>query len=348
MATIQREFGIKTDPTAGGSAYDVLTAGAVPDADTFFPTLPGATLNKGIVHINHDAWVFARRGRTKPVPLSSAPELTVDFPCTRAIVEKLFKKVRGGTDTVTGMASPYTHAIGQIGFGQTLPAVYAQLVRDDLNQKFSGAILERLELNFPLMEEGTCRANFWPLFYDQFVAAPPTAVYTGITEDVMMLRDAKIYIDGSASAIPDLVGFTFHHENTAERKWYSGRNTVARSIGSPAKTRKLWFPTENKIKADVDMGYGLTFGNVNTAQELAHDFAQIQKLVFEVTGAPITGGTELLRITIYGGVHSDATTDPMSKDGDLNTAVTGGAFYSDADAADVLIEVVGPNAAVIT
>jgi hypothetical protein len=37
MANIRRLFGFAPDATAGGSGYDILTSGAIPDATKFCP-----------------------------------------------------------------------------------------------------------------------------------------------------------------------------------------------------------------------------------------------------------------------------------------------------------------------
>lgn len=352
MANIRRLFGIANDSVAGGSEYNDLTAGAVPDADTFWP-VTGGNLDHNIERTSRNDEVRGRRAATAPEPFRAAPAMTVPFPVYRSVVEKILRKTLGGTDTVSGgvVPAPQTHTLGTLGFGSTaLPAVHAQLVRDDLNHKMSGGAFNRVSLTFPLDGEATGETEIWGLYHAHFTGTVPTATYPDTT-NVLMLRDAQVFIDGAASAISDLQGFEFSFTNNLARKWYAKRNVVTQTIGSPSTTKKLWFPAENKLGASQDVTYRINLGNVNTAQELAHDFAQIQKFVFEVEGNPLgttPAANELVRITIYNGVHTGGGSENLSARDDITSSFEGGAFYSTTDAADIKVEVVNASATPIT
>ncbi len=347
MATIRRLFGFK-DEAGPAQSYDDLTMGAVPDADTFWP-VTGGTLDKNTERIDRNDEVRGRRANTAPRPFRAAPVLTVPVRAYLSVIAKGLRKTLGGTDVVTGAMSPYNHALGVLGLGAgALPTVSAQLVRDDLNHKLSGCAFNRASLTFPLDGEGTAEFELWGLYHAHFATAPPSATFTGMSDDVLMLRDAEVFIDGSGTAIQDLTNFAFSFTNNLTRKWYAKRNVVTQTLGTPAQTRKLWFPEENKLGAAQDVTYTIGLGNVNAAQELAEEYGQIQKFVFDVAGGPITGGTELLRITIYGGAHSGGGAEALSARDDITASFDGGAFYSTTDAADILVEVVNGSNTVLT
>lgn len=356
MATIRRLFGIADDATTGGSEYDDLSAIAAgvavaafePIDATFFIPVTGGSLDWNLERIDRNEEVRMRRAVMPPLPFRAAPTITVPGLAYRSVVEKLLRKALGNaTYTPTG-TGPYTHSFPLAGMGGGLLPIHSQMVRDDLNQKMSGGFINRLTLNFPLDGEGTWEAEIHGLYAAHYTRAMPTVAWTGLSADVMMLRDAKVFIDGSATAIPDLQGFEFTYNNNLEPKFYASKNVVTQSIGSPALTRKLWFPGERKFGAAADVTYALNFGNVDTAQELALQYGRIQKFVFEVTGGPITGGTELLRITIYAGEHTGGGTEALSARDDITARFEGTAGYSESDAADIKVEVVSSTATAIT
>lgn len=279
--------------------------------------------------------------------------MTVPVRCYRSVVEKGLKKTLGGADTMTGTTpAAITHSIAVLGFGATqLPAVHAQMVRDDLNQKMSGAAFQRATFNFPLDGEGTAEFELWGLYQAHDAAAPPAVSFTGLSEDPMMLRDAQMFIDGSMTAVPDLMGFEFAFVNNLQRKWYAKRNVVTQTLGTPTQTRKLWFPAENKLGASQDVTFGVSFGNVNTVQELANDYGQVEKFVFEVLGSPLATtppSTELLRFTIYNGLYTGGGAEALSARDDITASFEGGAFWSDADSADIKVEITNSSNVAIT
>jgi Phage tail tube protein len=338
---LARVFGVKDDAVTGGSEYDDLVAGAVPDATIFWP-ITGGTFDMNIERLDRNDEIRGRRANTPPIAFRSSPMMTVPMAAYASILGKALKKTLGGADTVTGAMAPYTHGFGILAYGAlTLPCVMGQIVRDDLNQKMSGGSFNRLSLSFPLDGEGTMEMEIWGLFADQFGTAAPTPSFSGISEDPMILRDAQVFIDGSMTAVPDLQGFDFSFVNNLERKFYAKRDVVSKSLGSPAKVKRLWFPAENKLGAAQDVTYRIQLGNVSTAQELAMNFGQVQKFVFEIEGSSlVSGGKELLRITIYGGAHTGGGAEGLTRTADITAGFDGGAFFSEADNADVKIELV--------
>ncbi len=345
-ANIRRLFGIKTDALAGGSPYDILSAGAIADVDTFYP-VTGGTLDKNINQVTRGDEVRGRRPQNPPLPFRSNPVMTIPFNLYRSIFEKFWKKTAGGTDTVTGSA-PSTHTIPALGFGTTqLPASFAQLIRDDLNHKMSGAFFESLSINAPLDGIATGQAVINGLYYKNDPVAAPTATFA--TDGPIFLRDAKLFIDGSGTGVPDLQGIEFSFTNNTTPKWYAGKNVVSQTLGTPALLRKVWYPQEMKLGSAQDVTYAINLGNVNIAQELAQDFTQIQKFVFELWGDLVGASQELIRITCYNAAHGSAAgAEALNARDDITARFEGGAFYSDADAADIKVEIVSASAVVIT
>lgn len=351
MATIRRLWGYKSE-TGTPQSYDDLVSGAIPDADTFFP-VTGGDIDFGIERIDRDDEVRGRRARTRPRPFRAGPGQTVPLRAYRSAVERIARKCFGGVDTPTGTApASITHDLAILGFGSTaLPTISTQTVRDELNQKMSGGSINRMSLSFPLDGEGTMEFEVMGLYAAHFGTAAPTVSFTGLSDDVLMLRDAQVFLDGNVVAVLDLQAFDFSFTNNLTRKWFAKRNVVTQVIGTPTATHKLWYPEENKLGAAQDVTYAIQFGEPNAAQELAHHYAQVQKIVFEVTGGPLgttPAATELLRITLYNAVHTDGGADGLAAREDLTARYEGGAFYSDADSADVKFEVVNATATALT
>lgn len=457
--TVRRSFGIGDDPNTGGATYDIISqqmGGVIPDATLWYP-VTGGTLEKNIERIDRNDEARGRRAATAPRPFRAAPVMTVPVAAYRSVVEKIARKtLGGGAYTPTGTApAPITHRLPIAGFGaSSLPTLYSQLVRDNLNEKMSGGAVQRMALSFPLDGEGTMEFELHGLYSKHYASAPPTAVFSGLSEDVLMLRDARVYLNSGsavnevqrvaitgaptggsftltfrgqttaaiafnalaaavqsalealttigtgnvavvgtgpydvtfqgalagtdvpmmtadetgltggtdanvavtavtaalAGQVLDLQGFDFTWVNNITRRHYADRNVITQNLGSPAKTYKLWWPQENRIGASQDVTYGIQFGDIDPAQELAADFSQIQKIVFEVAGGPL-GTTpvvsELLRITIAQGVHTGGGPEALSARDDLTARYEGGAFYSDADGFDVRFEVVNASATAI-
>lgn len=349
---VQRLFGYKTDATVGGSSYDDLAAGLVPDADTFWP-VTGGTLDKNTERIDRNDEVRGRRAAVPSLSFRGRPVMTIPVPAYRSVLEAAIAKTLGGTDTRTGVGpAAITHSWSSIDYPATaLAAVHAQLVRDNVNHKMSGACFNRLSMTFPLDGEGTAEVELAGLYAAHFATAAPAATFTGLSSDVMALRDGEMFIDGSGTAIPNLQGFEFSYTNNVNPKWYAKRNVVTQTIGTPSTARKVWFPEENRIGPAQDVTYAINVGDTDATQELAADFAQAQKFVFDVTGGPLgttPAASELLRVTIYAGVHTGGGPDALVARDDINSRYEGSAFYSVADADDVKIEVVNATSTAIT
>lgn len=342
-ANIRRLFGF-TDDVAGGTSYENLSAGVVPDPTVFWPAT-GGTLDRGLTRVDRATEVRGRRSVYPPLPFRAAPAMTVPFPAYRSIIEKLMKKCLGGTDTVTGASTTgYTHSIAELGFGSTqLPTMNVAMVRDDLYHKMSGGYVNRVTMSFPLDGEGTCEAEIQGLYYNNFTTTPPAATYTDV-DNVLMLRDAQMVIDAQSTPIPDLIGVDLTFNNNIDRKWYANHNVVLQTIGASPLPRKLWFPSQYKLGAQLDISGTLTFGNVNTAQDLILDFGQIEKFTFTCLGGTIPGSTgpvfESIQITINAAqlTPDSQSAAALAARGDITYAVNFGGFYSVYDSTDTAFQ----------
>lgn len=348
---IIRQFGWSVDAVAGGSSYDavVTSAADIPDATEWWP-VTGGNLDKGAGRINRDNEARGRRARTAQLPFSSEPSMTIPVAAYHSLAKKVLKYALGREGTRTG-AGPYTHPLRAVEYADNvnyLPTVNCQLARDDLNQKMSGSSIQRVTFDFPLDGEATMEVEFHGLYQQHYATTVPAASFTGLSENPLALRDAQVFVDGSLTAIPDLQGFRIAWVNNLTAKRYAGRNIRALSIGSPARTRKVWYPQLRKIGPAQDVTFGLVFGSTNAGQELAEEYQQIEKYVFEVAGDPITAGVELLRFTIFNGTLNDGGAGPLTARDDMTSDFNGNAYYSEADGKDVLVEVVdNVNAAIV-
>jgi hypothetical protein len=153
---------------------------------------------------------------------------------------------------------------------------------------------------------------------------PPTTTFTGLSPNVLILRDAKMVVNGTLVPIPDFQGFSLVWNNNLNPKWFAGQNVQATTFVQPglwaetppSQVKKLWYPNENRLTGMQDVTGTLDFGNANTAQEIAADFAQIERLIFTVTGDPITGTSPLVNeavvitmadVVVTGGGAGDLT-----------------------------------------
>jgi hypothetical protein len=346
-------FGWHGDAVAGGSTYDDLVSGNVPIPNHFWvPT--GGNFDDGISQITHDDQVRAFRGKPEPISFKAEPKMTLPLPCYMRIAERALANVLGGVDTVTG-SGPYNHDIASLGFGETkLPALHTAMVRDDEYIRMSGSVIESAQFSFDIGGEGSISVEFWGLFYDYFDDAPPTATYVGLeqTVPVLMLRDAKIYVDGDVEPLDDVIGFDFGWKNniTADDRHNSGQN-VQTDVDDDGNLSKLWHPAVSEVRADPDITYALRLRNPSVAQAQKHRWSRAQAFVVEIDGAPLADpldGNELLRFTIRKGVHTAKNVGDLQKSGRISAEYTGMAYYDEIAADDVKVEIVSDRATALS
>lgn len=353
MSVLDRLFGITDDATAGGKDFETLGgvgAVSIPNATIFYP-VTGGTFDAGTERIDRNNEVRGRRANVPPRPFRAAPSMVVPMSAYQTALEKIVYKCLGVVNTSGGTSpTPYTHTVSSLQYPTvTLPALHAQMVRDTLNVKMGGSTINRITLDFPLDGEGTLEFEAFGKYYLDDPAASPTPTYTGFDAEAetLMLRDAKVYIDGSSTQVADIQGFNLTFNNNLERKWYAGRNIDKKTLGTPSQTRKVWFPTENKAQAAPDITFSITFGSTDDAQELALWYTQIQKFEFDVAGNPIGGGytgDNMMKIILYNAAYTGGGAGALSARDDITSSYDGGVFYSEADSKDLEIQFVTSTA----
>lgn len=344
MAVLDRLFGIVDDATAGGKDYDALSAGAIPDATVFYP-VTGGNFDPGIERIDRNDEVRGRRANVGPRPFRAVPAMTVPLAVYPKAAEKLTYKLLGSNTTTGGSGStPYSHTMKAIGYPNVaLPALHAQMVRDDLNIKMAGATINRINYDFPLDGEGTMEIEMWGKFFNEFATASPAPSYTdfGATVDTLMLRDAVMVIDGESTPVQDLQGFSLSFSNELIRKFYAGRNVVPRTIGSPTSYKKLWFPAENKAQAAPEITFSMTFGNTRDAQETYLWYAVAQRLEVTIAGNFLAGpygvNKETMKFFLYCAQETGGGASDLSARDDTTSTYDGGVFFSESDVKDLEI-----------
>lgn len=345
MSVLDRLFGITDDATAGGKDYDALggPSPSIPDATIFYP-VTGGTFDAGTERIDRNNEIRGRRANVPPRPFRAAPTMVVPMSAYQTALEKIVYKCLG-TSTVSGGTSPtpYQHTVSSLQYPDvSLPALHAQMVRDTLNVKMGGSTVNRVTLDFPLDGEGTMEMELMGKYYMDDDAASPTPTYTGFDQEAetLMLRDAKVYLDGSSTQVSDIQGFNLTFNNNLIRKWFAGRNIDSKTLGTPSQTRKVWFPAENKAQAAPDITFSITFGSTDDAQELALWYTQIQKFEFNVTGNPIGGGYTgdyAMDIIIYNGAYTGGGAAALTARDDITSSYDGGVFFSEQDSKDLEI-----------
>lgn len=350
MGRLRRQFGIKADPVAAGSDFDAVktaTAGVIPGPTEFWP-VTGGTIEKNVERLSRAEEIRGFRASPSPRPWRARPELTVPVPAYLDIAFRALAWAFGGSAVRTGVApAALTDRIRPLGYGAAVPpARLLEIVRDDLIYRVCGAQVNSVQLTMPLDGEAALEVGFQGLYYHQMPAATVVATPTfTLPERPLMLRDAKVFIGGSAIPIPDLESVTFSFTNGFQPKFYAGRNRVP----DPANPCQLvHFPAENRMRAAQEVTTNLTLGNTSEAEEFQHDFARASKVVYEIEECPIATTppvNRMLRITNAAQVHTGGGAGALSKSEDITSPFEGTVHYSDSDGYDTQVEAVHNTAA---
>lgn len=354
---VRRFFGIDVDSnsSAGGTDYDTLSnGGANPSADIPDVTIPWpattATPAWNEVRISRDAEVRGHRAMSAPIPIGAIPGIPFTVPGYRAIAEKLLKGVMGKEGAVTGTTpGPYTHPLTILDYsdGLPLPTFLLQVVRDLIHHKACGVVIDSVEWTLPIAAESTIAVTTHAKYMReepkaQAYPSPDNAAL--LAAEPLQLRDVKVFFDGGAATSLSVVSAAFGVNNnldvSPEKVFMAGHNVETKSIGSPALTRKLQFPTFFRLSGGHSVSLGLTLANADDGQELAAQWGQVQKIVLEIGGNPIPGASanELIRITQYVTEWDSASTDALASRGDIGQQLAGAAYFSQSDGKDILVE----------
>lgn len=354
----RRKFAMAADPTSGGSSYDdVVTAaspdpGGIPNPTEDWP-VTGGTFDKGLDRRERAAEV-GRGGRASsaPEPWRAAPGFTIPVPPYLRILARALQLCMGKAPVRTGVApAALTDELRPLGYNEGVhPTRFLDMVRDSLHVKAAGAVLNQLSVDFPADGDPTMETQWMALYYKTLAEADPVvaAVFTGLNQYTLKARDAKVFIDGAAIAVPDFQGFSFQFDNQLTRKWWAGRNRVPEAAAS---CRIVHFPEEHRLHQPQQVTHTMRLGNTNEAEELKHDFSKVEKVVYEVEGCPMAttpAATELFRLTLPGSMITGGGAEALSKSDDITSSFEMGAFYSDADGYDVKAEFVHSDPSLFT
>lgn len=348
MSTIRRAVAFLSDPTAGGSSYDALTSGAIPDCTDVWP-VTGVTRNKNVSVLERPDLISGLRGDLPPESFRQDPRYTLRGRAYPRQLKQLVAMVTGVADTKTGTPpAAITHAFTPAGYGAiALPAKYMQLEQDGLNEKASGVVCNQLSMTFANDGDGTWEADLWALYRNQFGSPPAlVAAPADLSNTTYKLRDLKAYFAGSGSQVPDVVSASFVFANNIiddnEVRFQAGKN-IAAQLDAGANKHYVWYPSEHRIGADMAISGSIGFSAVEIAEDLKHDLAVAEKLVFEVDAGDLTttpAATQRMRITVYNKVYSDFTVDDLAKSGAAKSSLNFKGYLDPATASSIKIEFV--------
>lgn len=352
----RRKFALGLDATAGGSSYDDIVTlasadpGGIPNPTEDWP-ITTANLTKGLDLRERANEVRGGRASPPPEPGRAAPAVTGSVPPYLRYFARALQLAFGTTPTRTGVApAAFTDTFKPLDYGSSvLPARFLDIVRDSVHYKVSGAMLNSLQATIPVDGDASIECSWLALYYKELLASDAVvpAVFTGINPYTLKARDAKVFIDGSPTAVPDFQGLVFNFDNQLDQKWWAGRNRVPDGV----TCRLVHFPEENRLHQPQAVTHTMQLGETNEVEELKQDFSKVEKIVYEIEGCPMAttpAATELLRITLPGSVSTGGGAEALTKTDDITSSFEYGAFMSDVDGFDVKVEVVHNDAALFT
>lgn len=350
----QRYFAFTADPNsaAGGSNLETIAAdstnfasGVIPDVTATHPVTT-ATHAWTPDRISRADEVSAIRAARPEVPFKVTPQLTWSAKAYRYLVEK-YLKYGMGAEALTG-AGPYVHTLTAAPFGASvLPSAMVQMIRDSVNFKYTGVVLESVNLAFGSDDAGTIEIEAHPLYAKLVTTAMPTGVAIEPGALPMVIRDAQVVYDGGASAAIGVSNFTFGYKNNGNyNRQVSGHCIDTNTIGSPALLRQLWFPHYHKLSARQTVTWGLDFLDTQQAQELAVEWGQVQKIVVTI-GEPGVAVNQVV-FNLFATEIDDGGASALTATGDETASFTGGAFYSASDGTDVSVAVTNATSTALT
>ena len=352
-----RWLGLGTDSNSSTGGTNLDAAGAYPptitDPTFFVPVTDGSGNVDGNTSVrDRDNEVRGVRGLAAPQSFAADP--TAAFAC-RAYPEVLRKVLPtwfSSNPTNTGTAPAAITSKFSATTGQVPRAVTGKLVREGQQDDFIGAAVDTVELNFPVDQEGDMTVALKPL-YTRPLATASSAVpsYTGF-DNVYLLRDLVVTKGATPVTIPCVAGFgmTFDNGLISEfrSRYCAGACVESRVSAIDSVTRKLWWPSQNKLGRARFTGR-IDFGSPQPTWELERLFAEGDKLVATFTGGANVPATtpvsnEVMRVTIYSRVITDGGAEPLQsfEQDQVSSYQFGG--YLDSSNKDVEVEFVGQAA----
>ena len=340
-----------------GTVPNVSTARVtIPDADDIWP-VTGVSVDKNVTHLDRNDEITGFRGNPVVEEFRKDPRLSVSGLAYQRLLEQLWFKAMGGADTVTGSApAAITHRGAPIGYGGAglLPALFAQVVRDNQGDKLSGGWINSITTTFTLDGHATYEAEIWFLYH----VASSGAVIPVLTRNVrdvktLKLRDLRAYFNGSPIVVPGVTSFSITYSNNivddSDARFAAGQSIDQLTDGNGV-LRRVWYPDQHFLGGSQSVSGSIGFATTKQAEDVKHDLAQSEQLVAEVEGALMAttpAAKEMMRWTVKNAVRSGGGAADLQKEG-LQTSsyeFTGGIG---ADGTDVFVESVNNIATPIT
>lgn len=355
MTNWRRLMGLADDAVAGGSEYDDLAGGAIPDAGFFVP-VDNANVNRNVTQLTRNQEVRGFRGNVAPLEFRADPRLPFECTAYGLLTKKLVRLWTGDTDAPSGTPpAAITHPFEAIQSGE-LPAVHATVVRDDQYDKVAGCVLNELALAFTMDDFAKVSGELWGKYAlrESSGTVPPAGDFSDYDRRGYLLRDAAVYLAGSATPLASLSAISFAFTNnisdSSADRFAPLRNRVTTSYGTPAVERTVWWPYRHKFLSHAITG-SLTLSDPNPDEDLKLELAHAEELVFEVQLEDLDttpAAIELLRITGPQMARTGGGPEQLTDEDSISASYDFGLYYDPETGDDVSVEFVDASSAQIS
>jgi hypothetical protein len=347
--TFGRFFGYTDDPTTGGSNSDLVLAAGTPFTGGHIPditnTVPVASFNLdwGNGDLDYSNLITGVRPGPVMLPFKLQPVIQIGADTHRYMIERFFKLAMGGEGTITG-TGPYVHPIKALGMGAgQLPTAMMQLIRDAINIKASGCVVESVDMTLDTAGTGTLAIEAHPLYAEIVTAATPTGVLTEPNVRPMLLRDMTVIFDGGSAEVGvDAFRFGFKNNNTYDRQ-VAGQCVVSKTLN--AAVYKQWFPCYHRVVGRQTVTWGFDLKDSSQAHELRQIWRQVTGIV--ATAVDPTGTTDQVVINLPAGVLGSGGIAAGAATGDLGSTFNGQGYYDPTSGTDATLTVTNGRATAI-
>jgi hypothetical protein len=246
-----------------------------------------------------------------------------------SLTKSLVRKAMGGAVTPAGAAPAPVSSVVQMAQEGALPALIGTLVREEQVDQVTGLWVNEVTLNFPADDEGTIEGTLMGLYHEVADVAdlPGLPQVAGNPDEAVayMMRDVTAYLgDGAGVQVDCLGGFGFTLNNGLSddfrTRFCGGRNIFEATVDG--QLHRLWYPDRNKLGRQAVTGR-LDFGDTRPDRELRRLLAHAEKLVVEVSGAPLgtnPAADEMMRLTFYKQAPTGGGAEPLQRDGDQQSS----------------------------
>jgi hypothetical protein len=348
---------VTTATGTAGTVPNVSTARVtIPDADDIWP-VTAANVDRNVGQLDRNDEITGFRGNPVPEEFRKDPRVTISAYAYQRLIEYLFFYAMGGADTVTGVApAAITHTGVPIGYSGSglLPALFAQIIRDDQIDKASGGWVNSVTVTFGLDGHGTVEAEIWCL-YHKSSSGGSMPVLTRNVRDVktLKLRDLRAYFNGSPVIVPGVTSFSLTYNNNivddTEARFAAGQS-IDQTTDANGVLRRVWYPNQHFLGGSQSISGSIGFSSPQVAEDVKNDLAQAEQLVVEVEGALMAttpAAKEMMRFTVFNAVRTGGGPDGLAKEGLQKASYDFGGFIG-ATGTDLKVESVNNSSTPIT